>query len=451
MSRNNNTIVSPTSVSDDQSIKAGRLGLARKVAVAISFALLVIYALSWVSAAQSTHGFDEMVRWTDFKSTLTGAIVIHDGNGPRLYDLSAQLDAQNRVLSPYIDPIEMDSLLPYNHLPFEALLVAPLIGLAFTQIFTLWTLLMAVAFGLALWTLYRALHVSSSYLPLFVLAACSYQPVFRSFILGQNSPLVLLGLCLLFAFSRKGNEPGAGASLLLVALKPQILPVVLLFLVLRGRWKTLATFVGLLAGLCIAAMTVLGPGWIFDYARLLLGVANWGNVAAIDPAIMHNWRGFATNLFGDIAPGLVTPLFIALSALSVGLLVYAWWVNRSDRAQHLDLAHERDDLLWSLVGIVAVLTSLHLNPHDLTLLIFPAWILAAYAVSGKWGQRTSRIWLSIIWAGYGIVPLTFLLGSPDYPAIAAVPDICIIAFAMIQILRQTTVRGVSTAAQQIAS
>ena len=30
----------------------------------------------------------------------------------------------------------------------------------------------------------------------------------------------------------------------------------------------------------------------------------------------------------------------------------------------------RNDLLWALTGVVAVLTSFHLNPHDLTLLYF---------------------------------------------------------------------------------
>jgi hypothetical protein len=60
----------------------------------------------------------------------------------------------------------------------------------------------------------------------------------------------------------------------------------------------------------------------------------------------------------------------------------------------------RHDLYWALVGIVAVLTSLHLNPHDLTLLIFPAWIVGAYATSGRWGSTVSRVALALLWAGY---------------------------------------------------
>ena len=57
-------------------------------------------------------------------------------------------------------------------------------------------------------------------------------------------------------------------------------------------------------------MPLMGLGWPIDYAELLVGVAGWGSTGAIDPAIMHNWRGFLTNLLGGTAPGLVTPLFI---------------------------------------------------------------------------------------------------------------------------------------------
>src|SRR5438046_1734627 len=99
-----------------------RGGLLRKLAVTVPLALLVIYAMGWIGAVQQYHGLEGLVRLTDFKSTLTGALIIRDGNGPLLYDLDTQHAAQNRVLAPYIAPIPLSSILPYNHLPFEALL-----------------------------------------------------------------------------------------------------------------------------------------------------------------------------------------------------------------------------------------------------------------------------------------------------------------------------------------
>ena len=401
--------------------------------------VLLANIVLWLSTVQGMGGPEVLVRRADFVSGLTGATLIHDGNGQRLYDLQTQHNAQAEIFKPYLI-LGPDDLLPYNHLPFEALAISPLIGLAYPFILLVWSLVMAVALGLALWVLSKALPIAGQAGLIAVLAACSFQPVIRSFTLGQNSPLVLLGLCSLFAYSRKGNEVWAGASLLLVALKPQILPVVLLFLLLQGRWKTVGAFVAFLAALCIVIMPLLGPTWPVDYAKLLLGVANWGNVAAIDPAIMHNWRGFATNLFSGWAPALATPLFALLSLASVGLLVYVWFrIPRHDSSAIASTANQEFfDLMWALVVIIALLTSLHLNPHDLTLLILPGWIIVAYVVSGRWDPSLSHLWLWILWLEYALVPLTFFLVPVSNPALQTIPDILLMASAALLLTFQLT-------------
>jgi hypothetical protein len=224
--------------------------------------------------------------------------------------------------------------------------------------------------------------------------------------------LVLLGLCGLYVSLKRGTYGWAGVWLGLVALKPQVLPVVLL--ALMGHWRTLATFAGVAVGLTVLAMPVLGAGWPVEYGRLLLGVASWGSTAAIDPGIMHNWRGFFANLLGPGGADFVLPLFVVMSLLTVGLLVWVWREGSRQRAEgrrEWGVGGEEEeadwyayrpghDLWWALVGVVAVLTSLHLNPHDLTLLIFPAWVMGAYATSGRWSAGVSRLALALLWAGY---------------------------------------------------
>jgi hypothetical protein len=242
------------------------------------------------------------------------------------------------------------------------------------------------------------------------LAACSYLPLIRGLMLGQNSALVLLGLCGLYIALKRGQYGWAGAWLALAALKPQVLPVVLLALVLMGYWRTLATFAGIAIGLTVLAMPVLGAGWPVEYAQLLLGVANWGSTAAIDPGIMQNWRGFFTNLLGPGGEGLVMSLLVVMSLVSAGLVFWVWRRMRTQSVEEVegeddeeegDFAYRpRHDLYWALVGVVAVLTSLHLNPHDLALLIFPAWIVGAYATSRRWSPLVSRVALALLSAGY---------------------------------------------------
>lgn len=417
--------------------------LRRSLVLVVTLVLLSLYVAGWGAAlSQDQYGPEGLVRKTDFVATLTGALEIRGGNGASLYNLDVQRVAQNQVMAPYMRLGE-GKMLPYNHMPFEALLVTPLMSLPYPLIFGLWTLLMVIAIGMSLWLLNRALPIDRRLLVLVVLALCSYQPLWRSLMLGQNSPLVLLGLCGAYTGLKHDRPVWAGLALLLVALKPQLLPVVLLLLLLQGRWKTLGAFAASLTALVVAVMPILGVAWPLDYAKLLLGVANWQDTGAIDPGIMHNWRGLATDLFGGWLPGLVTPFFLLMSLLSVALVAWAWWRSRGQSAQETGASGKpagyspRYDLLWALCGIVAVVTSLHLNPHDLTLLIFPAWVVAAYATSGRWNKRISQLWLSLLWVAYLLIPVTFYGDAANVaPGLAVVPDVLLLALAALLLARQ---------------
>lgn len=402
-----------------------RWTFSRKIAVALSLALIVGYLLLWAQNVQETGGPDGYIRGNgddrgpvDFISTLTGALVIKDGNGTRLYDLDLQTNAQNRIYAGYVSPVSREQILPYNHIPFEALFITPFMDLPYPIVFAIWTLICGIAIGMSLGLLDGALPVARPIGWVLSMAACAYMPLIRGLMLGQNSPLVLLGLCGVYVALKRGEAGWAGVCLMLVALKPQVLPIIILLLLLQKHWKALLVFAGLFALLSVIAMPILGFDWPIKYAQLLLGVADWGNTGAIDPAIMHNWRGFFTNLFGP-SSGLVTPLFATFSLGTAALVAYVWWrttppkdadqplTHYAARTTHVDPAYNSQfDLLWALAGIAAVLTSLHLNPHDLTLLVFPAWIIGAYATSGHWTRGFSLAWVVILWLGWLFAPLT---------------------------------------------
>jgi hypothetical protein len=174
-------------------------------------------------------------------------------------------------------------------------------------------------------------------------------------------------------------------------------------------------------------MPLLGPGWPLRYARLLSGPSNWNVSSAVDPGHMQNWRGFSYVLLAGRHPDLVAVLFLSLSALSIGVLCWAWWHTREGARAHDGTAQA--DLVWALTCIVALLTALHLNPHDLTLLIVPAWIVAAYVTStggGRWGGPLSRLWLLLLWTGY---LLRWLLLLDSSPVAEVVPTVLLLALA----------------------
>jgi hypothetical protein len=122
--------------------------------------------------------------------------------------------------------------------------------------------------------------------------------------------------------------------------------------------------------------------------------------------------------------------------LSVGLIVWLWLRTRGRGTAEGTQQLARFDRLWAVAGILAVLTSLHLNPHDLVLLIFPAWIVGAYTLSGAFGA-SSRLWLGLLWLGYALIPAAFFLQEvPGVKSWGVVLSVLLMAGAALWLARQ---------------
>jgi hypothetical protein len=401
--------------------------------------LLVAYLSTW--AILLSPDPNRQVVQSDFVSTITAARMISAGNGAHLYELPAQLAVQKTIRTPYMGD-EGDQLLPYIHTPFEALVLAPVAGLTPWALYFLWAALLILA-------LYWSLRLLRGALPLsiarhaglaLVLASISYGPVFRSFELGQNSLLILAGMCGVYAAARRRNDALAGVYLILVALKPQALPLVLLALLVAGRWRAVAWYAGLFAIVCVAAMPVLGVGWPLQYANILIATAGWSDANGVHPGLMHNWRGFTTDLVGWIAPGLVTPLYMLLTAGTVLLVAWVWWRIRRAGVPGVEGktqdtgSWQAFDMGWALVGLAVVLISPHLNPHDLAFLIFPAWVIGAYAVNGRTLAVPGSRWLVLLGAHYVLLSI----GSSVLGNVASVPfSVAILLVALFWLVQET--------------
>lgn len=409
------------------------------IAITLTMTILSVWISIWVKSAQ-TEGLDRMVLRSDFRAVVTGARIIADGNGALFYDLRTQYEVQSRLIKSRFQ-ITKILLLPYNHLPFEAIAVSPLmiLGLSYPVIFGMWTALSVVAAGFSLWLMNRVMPMPKAAVLVFALASCSYGPMLRSMILGQNSPLVLLGICGTFAALKYNLQAWAGAILCLAALKPQMLPFLLLLLLLERKWLAILTFGGGLVVLSLMVVPLLGVAWPLQYCRLLMEVANWPDINAINPSIMHNWRGLATNLFKAWAPSLITPVFVSLSVASLGVIAWTWWrwgSHQSERQR--EVPNSQNDPLWALVAVLAVLTSPHSNPHDLTLLLFPAWIVMATIL-----RRNSSGWSFVLWSG--VLWSAYLLNTIGDPTTLVVPSVLLLVLAVglivIGIERQSNSHG----------
>lgn len=402
--------------------------LARQLTVFALVSMVLLGAfqfLIWYKAVEGRGGPDIYVRGIDFAPTLTGARIVRDGDGRQLYDLTMQRAAQDRVLAPYLRLPE-GTILPYLHPPFESLLVAPLLDLPYGTLYLLWSGLILLAFVGALLALARALPLTGRPRWLLLTALCSYYALSQALWLGQSSPLVTLGLCGSFLALKRGRPGWAGVALALVAIKPQMLLVVGPVLLLMGRWRALVSCAAVLAGVSVAAMPILGPLWPLHYARFLSAINGWTGKTFIYPIIMHNWRGLAVNLFGHVAPQLVSPTITFLTIVGVLALLWAWWRARREVAG--PIWGEKSDQLWALACLIAVLVAPHLYMHDLTSLALPAWIIVAGLVAGTWRGAHAYLWLAILWAVYA---LGFLVPSiaDRWPAAPVVPTVLLIALA----------------------
>lgn len=386
---------------------------ARRLAVALCVVLVALYLLVWAGNVQTSGGPEGYVHTTDFVAPLTGADIVRTqgSTGADLYSLDKQRSVQSSIVAPY-GPL--NRFMPFDRPPFEAILLAPLLGLPTWFVFALWTMGTGLAIGLAVGLLDGALPVTRPVGWVMSMAACSFLPVIRSLMEGQNVAFVLLGLCASYAALKRGYSGWAGVALLLMIFKPPLIPIVILLLILEGHLKTLAIFGGLLLALVVGVMPVLGADWPLRYAGFLANSAVQ-SAAGSSNAATHNWLGFANEVFGGLPTGAGAIAFGLLSLGSVGVLVWTW--ARSLGGHHAEIDPDfyeyepASDLIWAVAGVVAVLTCLHPSPDDLALLVFPGWIIGAYATSGLWTAGISRLWIAILAVGYMLAPLAAYVGT----------------------------------------
>jgi hypothetical protein len=388
-----------------------------KVAAGVAILVALAYLALWIGSVRNSGGPEGYVRSTDFAAPLTGAYMIRSGFGPGLYDLPSQRTAQNELLRGA--GVDAGQFRPYTRLPFEALALAPFMQIPLPLVFAMWALGAGLAIGLSLGMMDGALSVSRAVGWALSLAACSFLPLIRGLMEGQDTPFVLMGLCGTYVALRRGQPNWAGAMLILVAMRPSLLPIVLMLVLLQRHWQALTTFVVLFASLSALTLPVLGFSWPLRYASLLLDPALPSSAPPQVGDTMYNWRG----IFGLFAGSDVHPLVPSfVFVFGLGLLLFVWMRRgqsvepdgeETRSAAETTASRFNSDVLWAMSGLLAILTAPHLGSHDLTLLIFPGWIIGIYALTNRFGRRASAMWRIVLAVGYALFPISLVLQGAD--------------------------------------
>ncbi|GAC1470385.1 MAG: hypothetical protein PVS2B1_07090 [Candidatus Dormibacteraceae bacterium] len=296
----------------------------------------------------------------DFHTYLAAARVGLQAGWAHLYDQALIAIEQDRLVptlwsQPYLSP------------PGVAWLVAPLTPLPYWVAYGLWALLTFAAFATALaWAgvstgISRWIAVLGALAPWWVLHAVS---------VGQVVPLVAAGVVVTWRLLREKKDIAAGVVLASVLLKPNTAFLAPFALLIAGRYRAFAAWVGACAVVGLIAVLTMGVDGVSAYVQQLLEPLPKG----------------ADSLTFKGALGVTGAAATVLRVVVVGIALAAAFKFRSSPG----LA-----LAAGIVGTLIVAPYLH--GSDLCLLSAAAWIV--------WEERTSLAWRIPLAAGW-------IAGSP---------------------------------------
>ncbi len=269
---------------------------------------LDVYAMYTVFASHYPGTADFFPRW------FGGRALLLEGRNP--YDRDVALEAQLGLFGRYTELWEDQVAFAYPL--YTLFLFWPLVYTSYAIAQAVWMVVLQFILILATILCLRLIRWQppSWLLALTLLWAVIFYPGARSVILGQFSVIVFGFLAAaLFAFDRRWHYL-AGACLALTTVKPQmvfmVIPFVLLLALSRRRWRVIMGFGGALILLTLAGMLFV-PTWPVDFYSGLFAYS--GYVGFYSPI---------ENLTRTFAAPIALPLANGLSVILLGLMLWAW-------------------------------------------------------------------------------------------------------------------------------
>ncbi len=251
----------------------------------------------------------------------------------------------------------------YYNPPLLAILEAPLTSLPFKEAFWIFSGLAIGAFVIFLGLSLKAGRQLPE-MPLVILGMAAFRPVHEAIIMGHPSLFFVLALGAGFLALRAKQSYVAGFALSLLALKPQWAVLPILFLVVRGEWRTLAAMgVGSMA-LFFIPFGATGRDTLGHYIGFL---RDQSSSDLINAPHMFSWNGFLSKLqpndpFTAPLPDVNKGLLFALEGVTLAIVVFVWL----GRDIYLGVAA-------TIIGMLLIST--HSVWYDWAFLVVPALFL----------------------------------------------------------------------------
>ncbi|MHB1158862.1 MAG: glycosyltransferase family 87 protein [Chloroflexota bacterium] len=373
------------------------------------YALLLLVPIPLVYLAFGLYWSSQFLLQADFTAFYTGATISAQGLGAQLYDLDLQRRVQEAVIYPH--HFAVGDLLPFRNPPFALLPFLPWAAMPIRLAYWGWAAVNLLLFVSALRILTAgcpSLRRRRDVTALLWVASFAFLPSLSALLLGQLSFWLLFFWAAGFHFLRRGSDFRAGALLAGVVLKPQLMLVVPLLFLARGRWGALGGLVLGTVGLMATSLVVVGPFDLMQFLDASRETAGW-----LPLSLDLTWSGLASGLLQSW-PGAILPATLAAGGLTLLLLWSAWrgeW-NRESQSFSLKLA---------LLLLASMLVSPHLYGHDLVLLIPVGFYTADYLLSVGAQGRTLAVAKSVTVALFlaALLDSYPVLGLPVRPVFLA--------------------------------
>jgi hypothetical protein len=324
------------------------------------FVPLLVFSLIGQLAVVWTQLEDIRAGHFDFVLYYTGAKIISDGHGRELYDLELQKTYQKDFAVAYTNRD-----LPYNHPPYELLLLLPLARLSFPVAHALWAIFNLFLLALVLVRLLA--FVDGAHKVLFGLMVFAHFPTITALKMGQDSVITALLLTETFVSLKRKRYALAGSLLALGLYKPQFVLPLAGILLLHRRWAALFGF--MFTGTVLAAISLKMVGWdgLIELFSLWIPMTQRGHV--VWPELMTNLRGLVYMISS------LGALTVATNWVTLVLSILAYFLTLSLWPRNADQQNELFDLRFALAVVTTVLVSFHLYSYDGTLLVIPLVIM----------------------------------------------------------------------------
>jgi glycosyl transferase family 87 len=366
-------------------LSARRRSLCQRALIAVNAGL----ALGFAAVGLQRLVTPDAVTATDFTVFWTGWSLILHGPVSGLYDEAAQRATQQWLMG---GRFFEGGLMSFLNPPHAALAGVPIGWLADRlgeqAAFAIWT-----GANLAvLCMLVRSLCDEWGASPrqhqwMLTSALLAFYPVFCALSVGQTSILLALAVLGVYRAAKASSPWTGGAWLLILSIKPQLLPMVVLYLAARRCWRLLGYASGMLAVTAGMTALALGPTIWLDYVRHLGTLEHfWGTGT---PVYMLNVRGMLTRTIGSSSHAGIDAVSYAIwlaALVLVGLVL----VRR-----RIDERHDARPA-YAFAIAVALLSNPHLFMHDAVIWTVPL-VLYAAALRDARGEWRPFVQFALLW------------------------------------------------------